>query len=192
MANKTLEFRWHSGQTITVDIVSAAGVRLQAGLAATELTYGKTRYQVTYTEDEIGHVTLHIIIDGQYLSPCYDYILVETEDVQYPVADIAMSLLWTEERVATLIEWIDSGCGIETGAGALSTTIYTKDSSGLPLDGAEVWITTDSAGTNVVAGTLCSDAAGLTTFMLDAGSYYVWRQLAGYDFSNPQIIAVAS
>ena len=77
------------------------------------------------------------------------------------------------------------------GSGAISWTITQKDDAGNPLDGVEVWITTDAAGSNVVAGTLCTDTAGQVTFMLDAGTYYVWRQLAGYDFTNPSTTTVA-
>lgn len=78
------------------------------------------------------------------------------------------------------------------GSGALVVTITTKTDGGVPLDGVEVWITSDAAGNNVVAGTVCSDAAGLTTFMLDAATYYVWKQLAGYDFTNPTAIVVSA
>jgi hypothetical protein len=77
------------------------------------------------------------------------------------------------------------------GAGAISTTITVKTTGGDPLDGAAVWITTDAAGTNVIAGKLYTNASGVVTFMLDAGTYYVWRQLSGYNFTNPQAITVS-
>ena len=76
------------------------------------------------------------------------------------------------------------------GTGAISTTI-TCQVGGVPLDGVEVWITTDEDGENVIAGTLVTDANGQVTFMLDAGTVYVWRQLAGYNFSNPQTKVVS-
>ncbi|MEO5366054.1 MAG: SpaA isopeptide-forming pilin-related protein [Magnetococcus sp. WYHC-3] len=70
-------------------------------------------------------------------------------------------------------------------AGSIEWTYTLTDSVTLaPIDGAEVWVTTDSAGTNVVAsGT--TNASGVVTFYLDAGTYYVWSKKAGYDFSNP-------
>ena len=77
------------------------------------------------------------------------------------------------------------------GSGAISFPITVNDEDSNPIDGVEVWVTTDSAGTNVVAGTLSTDALGLTTFMLDAGSYYVWRQKSGYNFTNPVSITVS-
>lgn len=77
------------------------------------------------------------------------------------------------------------------GGGAVETNIITNDDEGNPLDGVEVWATTDAAGNNVVAGTLSSDTDGTVTFMLDAGTYYIWRQLARFNFPNPQTIVVS-
>lgn len=77
------------------------------------------------------------------------------------------------------------------GSGAVSFPVTINDEDGDPIDGVEVWITTDSAGTNVVAGTLSTDASGLATFMLDAGTYYLWRQKSGYNFTNPVTIVVS-
>lgn len=83
------------------------------------------------------------------------------------------------------------GWGGSVGSGAIETCITVNTDGGLPIDGVEVWISTDAAGANVVAGTLVSDAMGEVTFMLDAGSYYVWRQKSGYNFTNPQSITVS-
>jgi hypothetical protein len=73
----------------------------------------------------------------------------------------------------------------QAGAGAVSWEYSLTDSvTGLPIDGAEVWVTTDSAGANVIAsGT--TNAYGVVTFMLDAGTVYVWSKKAGYNFTNP-------
>lgn len=72
------------------------------------------------------------------------------------------------------------------GSGSVSWT-YTLTSSvapNPPIANAEVWVTTDLAGTNTVAsGT--TNALGVVTFQLDPGTYYVWRALAGWDFTNP-------
>ena len=72
-----------------------------------------------------------------------------------------------------------------SGAGAITWAYTLTDSTtGVPLDGAEVWVTTDSAGLNVIAsGT--TDTNGVVTFYLDAGTVYVWRKKAGYNFTNP-------
>ena len=43
----------------------------------------------------------------------------------------------------------------------------------------------------MVAGTLVTDAFGKATFMLDAGSYYLWAQKAGTNFTNPTTFSVS-
>ena len=84
-----------------------------------------------------------------------------------------------------------SGAPVSSGSGSTAYTITVQDEDSNPLDGVEVWISTDAAGTNVVAGTLSTDASGQATFMLDAGDYYVWRQLSGYNFTNPVAVTVS-
>lgn len=71
-------------------------------------------------------------------------------------------------------------------AGAVEFTYTVTDStSGLPIEGANVWITSDTAGNNTLwAGTTNSsgiavDANGNKPF-LDPGTVYVWIQRAGY------------
>lgn len=81
--------------------------------------------------------------------------------------------------------------GSVAGAGAATVGIYSKTASSVAIPGVDVWISTDASGATVVAGTLVSDAGGLTTFYLDPGTYYTWRQLSGYTFTNPQTTVVA-
>lgn len=73
------------------------------------------------------------------------------------------------------------------GAGATAATVTVNNSStGLPLAGAKVWVSTDLAGTNVVAGSLTTNTIGQVTFQLDAGvTYYVWIDDPGYTAANP-------
>jgi hypothetical protein len=81
--------------------------------------------------------------------------------------------------------------GITAGAGAITFT-YTLTSSvdSSPIASATVWVTTDQAGTNVVAsGT--TNTSGEVTFYLDAGTYYVWREKSGWNFTNPDTETVA-
>lgn len=76
------------------------------------------------------------------------------------------------------------------GAGGLSCTWAQKDSGNTPMDNVGIWITTDITGTNIIAGTIYTNASGEVIFMLDAGTYYVWREKAGYNFTNPQTWSV--
>ena len=78
-------------------------------------------------------------------------------------------------------------------AGALEITYTVKkdnEDTGDPIDGVEVWITTDSGGTNVIwSGTTDTNGVlrdvGDSKPWLDAGTYYFWRKKAGYVFTNP-------
>ena len=76
-----------------------------------------------------------------------------------------------------------------TGSGAYEYTV-TITVGGVAVDNVAVWFTTDAAGANVVAGTLYTDALGQVTPMLDDGTYYVWKEHASYNFTNPQTIEV--
>ena len=79
-----------------------------------------------------------------------------------------------------------------TASGSISYPVTVTQSDGVtPIEGVQVWITTDLAGTNVIAGSLYTSSMGLATFVLDAGSYYLWRQISGWNFSNPQAITVS-
>lgn len=73
------------------------------------------------------------------------------------------------------------------GAGAIEFIYTLTDiATGFPIDGATVWATTDLAGLNVVAsGT--TDLFGQVHFWLDVGTYYFWRQKAGWTFVEPDI-----
>src|SRR5690554_5239430 len=69
---------------------------------------------------------------------------------------------------------------------------YTVTSSvgGTPIDGVQVWITTDNLGGNVVWSGF-TDMLGVARDeygnlpRLDPGTYYFWRNRAGYVFDDP-------
>ncbi len=75
------------------------------------------------------------------------------------------------------------------GSGTTPTTITINDGSN-PLDSADVWISTDSAGANVIARGNTDDN-GQVTFLLDVGTYYVWAQHAGYSALGGQTLTVS-
>jgi len=66
----------------------------------------------------------------------------------------------------------------------------TDSVTGNPIPSADVWVSTEANGGNVVASEK-TNAFGVATFYLDAGTYYFWRRKAGYSFVNPQTQAVA-
>lgn len=81
--------------------------------------------------------------------------------------------------------------GVTLGPGAI-TFIYTLTSTvdASPIDNADVWVTSDVSGANIIASGL-TDMAGQVTFYLDAGTYYLWRQKDGWNFDNPDVEVVA-
>lgn len=75
-----------------------------------------------------------------------------------------------------------AGLSSSLGSGADLCTLRIRETNLTPVADADVWITTDSAGTNVVAGTKQTDSSGEVTFLLDAGnSYYLWAQKDGWE-----------
>ena len=80
--------------------------------------------------------------------------------------------------------------GSVQGAGAISHTV-TISVDGSPASGVDVWVSSDVTGVNVVAGTLYTNNAGQATFLLDAGTYYLWAQRSGTNFTNPQEFTVS-
>jgi hypothetical protein len=77
----------------------------------------------------------------------------------------------------------------QEGFGATAHTINVVV-DGNPVDGAEVWLTTDIAGAQPHAGPLTTNAQGNVTFYLDSGTYYVWIQHGSHTFTNPTTITI--
>jgi hypothetical protein len=75
-----------------------------------------------------------------------------------------------------------SDAGIGDGDIEWDYTVYTDAAETIPLEGVLVWLTSDEFA---VPGPQYSNAQGKTTWRLFAGTYSVWRQKAGYLFSNP-------
>lgn len=124
--------------------------------------------------------------------------ILATITALYPSAVSIAAALWAkiitgavsaETALATLYNGWSSDAGVGSGAGAIATEI-TVNVGGAPADGVEVWVSSDAAGANVIAGTLVTDAFGKVTFMLDPGSYFLFKQRAGVNFVNPETIVV--
>jgi len=98
----------------------------------------------------------------------------------------AQEYLW--ERTLTQLP------GTAAGSGADQVTITITDPDTLfPVADADVWISSDLAGLNVIAGTLQSDGAGQVLFLLDDSvTYYLWMQKEGQkDIRGKEFVAVA-
>jgi hypothetical protein len=77
---------------------------------------------------------------------------------------------------------------VGTGGGSVAVPILCEI-GGTPVDGMAARISTDLAGTNMIAGPLYSNAFGIVTFYLDPPDpYYLWRQLAHTNLVNPSTL----
>ena len=78
------------------------------------------------------------------------------------------------------------------GEGALEF-VYTLTSTvdALPIDGASIWATTTNDPDDNVVASGTTNAFGVVTFYLDAGTYYIWRQKTGWTFTNPDTEVVS-
>lgn len=79
----------------------------------------------------------------------------------------------------------------DAGPGDTVRRILVKDESGNRVSGAEVWITDDADGQNLVVGILSSNDTGAVDVRLNSGTYYVWRAHEDYTFSNPQTLTIS-
>lgn len=81
--------------------------------------------------------------------------------------------------------------------GAIEYTYTVTDATtGLPIEGVEVWFSTDLAHNNIVwSGDTDTFGIAMDDYgnkpKLDAGTYYLWRQKSGYLFSDPDIEIVS-
>jgi hypothetical protein len=79
------------------------------------------------------------------------------------------------------------------GTGSVGITLTQTDSSGNPVPEASLWVTTDLAGQNIVAGPVITTVSGITpTLNLNPGTYYSWSSHTDYTFTNPSKFTVTS
>lgn len=79
------------------------------------------------------------------------------------------------------------------GLGSLAVAlVYTETNSisGAALAGVQVWVTTDSAGSNVIASGITNASGQITFYLSNYQTYYFWRVSSLYSFTNPNIITV--
>ena len=81
-----------------------------------------------------------------------------------------------------------------SGTGSVNytyTLTETKDGidTGVPIPGADIRVSTDIAGTTIIASS-ATNTYGQITFLLDPGTYYFWRQKTGWTFTDPEEVVV--
>lgn len=76
------------------------------------------------------------------------------------------------------------------------TYTVTDVSTGGPIEGVDVWVTSDIGGVNIIwvgktnTVGIAVDSNDEKPF-LDAGNYYFWSQRTGYTFTNPDLETVS-
>lgn len=110
-----------------------------------------------------------------------------------PTAAAVADAVW-DEAIAGHLTSGTTGAKLNTasasaGAGSTAYTNTVTDNGANPLDGVEVWITSDSGGASTVASTT-TNTLGAFTVYLDSGTYYLWLAKGGYNFPNPTTITV--
>jgi len=106
-----------------------------------------------------------------------DSILADTNELQ------------TDWKNGGRLDLLLDNCQV-AGIGAITWPYTVTDGDGNPVEGCDVWVTSDVAGTNILAsGT--TNSSGVVTFYLDSGTVYVWRQKSGYDATNPDTETVS-
>lgn len=80
--------------------------------------------------------------------------------------------------------------GAAGGSGSKTVTLQILDPNSNPIGDADIWISTDVSGDNITAGSLSTNASGRVTFLLDPGSYYMWREKSGFTFPNPVTLVI--
>jgi len=107
---------------------------------------------------------------------------MEADLKSYILTDVIGADSDTLETLSDQLDVLGAGSG-----GTEETYIVTDSSTGLPIDGVHVWVSSDLGGANIIwAG--YTNAAGQVKYYHDlaAGTpVYLWRELAGYTFDNP-------
>jgi len=143
-----------TGLTVTTDVYDSSSNQEVSDGAATEI--GGGFYQYNYTG----------IID--------DYLAVfKTADA---TVDSQHVPAFASKKLASIVT-----CG--TGSVNWEYTVTEPDMV-TPIEDVGVYVSTDIAGTNIIANGF-TDIFGTITFHLDPGTYYLWCYKTGYSFTNP-------
>jgi hypothetical protein len=196
MADSYNHLSGKAGQTLTVYLSKPGAPFVQINTNVTDLGYGW--YEVTLTAshtDTLGDIALHITAPGadptEVLCRIVAIDVMDGERFGLANIDVPTSSRFSNDQFQVSPSWwLPPTVGPGSGSGAYARTYVLRDQAGNPIPNAEAWVSTDSYGSNVVAGTLVTDAFGSVTFLLDAGTYYMWRQHADFTFNNPETITV--
>jgi hypothetical protein len=101
------------------------------------------------------------------------------------ISDAALATAVNLATVDTVVDAIKVKTDTLGGAGSISYPFIVTQTGGAAVDGAQVWVSTDSQGVNIIANGI-TDVNGLYTFHLDAGTYTFWAQHSGLNPASVQ------
>lgn len=191
-----IRFSWPvDGATITGQVSKAGGAYVNVEGSITQRANDNGFwYQLAYhaNDRQLGSQR-YKFTDGTYTR--YVNLLVNSASAEVdlqPVLDAVADVPTNAEfelRTLPSADYFVVGDD-KVGPGGVAYPI-TVQVNGQPVDGVAVWVSTDEAGTNVIAGTLYTNSNGVTPdFMLDVGNYYAWAQKAGINIQNPKAFEV--
>lgn len=189
-----------TGLTVTVDvdkIERATGTRT-AVVTAGSATEGRNGHYYYRHAGVTDLTTFDYVACFKTADATVDTQHIHSGWMDFPTAYDAQLTQLDDLPTATEIDSalsVSHGSGLWGGAGGTGAIdwsdnfIVTVDGS--PRDGVSARFTTDAAGVNAVASGVTNSFGKLDSLMLDAGTYYVWLQLAGVNFTSPDVEVVA-
>ncbi|MHB0913936.1 MAG: hypothetical protein ACYC2Y_10925 [Armatimonadota bacterium] len=165
------DFPFYMGQTgltVTVRLSKDGAALASAAGAVSELSFGWYKVALTAADTDAAALGIHASADG--VQPYAQTLITEGD--------------YTAARAAYLDAAVSSR--VSAGPGGAQRYVDLKAGSGSPVIGAQVWLTSDAEGADVVGGAYTTDDAGRVAVMVDVGAtYYVWCDSASADFTNP-------
>lgn len=169
-----------SGMTLSATLFpNGSDTAAATGITVTEATNRKTTYSFPTTV--VGVHLIHLKSGS---------VVVWTGWTPASLVGSGSHEACSSLREALYLDSPVSEAGTPMGAGSVETAVTITTSGSSPVAECDVWVTSDESGETVVAGTLRTDVNGVVTFWLDPGDYWVWRQKAGVNFTNPQTLTV--
>lgn len=142
----------------------------------------------SWTNTGIG--TLTAIGNGRYYAELtqaltnVDNAVIQTRYKSANTCEFPGTTAVIDAKMEAMYAVADSVAAVLGGSGGVTFPYTLTDStSGDPIVGATVWVTSDLAGATTIAGPGVTNAAGSVYFHLNPGTVYVWATHPGYSFT---------
>lgn len=181
--DQTIYHMWSTNDSAGASVTRATDgtVSVYKDDGTTQVTTG-----ITDGEDHDSLTGVHlctIVTTNVWYAPAHDYTVVlsaavvDGQTVNTPLFSFSI-----ENRTGSP----------QAGALEITYTVYKEVAKTNVLEGCDVWITKTNSSTAPVVFRGVTDSNGILVETsgsskpwLDAGTYYFWREMSGYTFSNP-------